>query len=39
MDKKVADARVGDYEALLPPGGTMNPDQMRTDPDAVTFVT
>ncbi|MFJ8825565.1 type 1 glutamine amidotransferase domain-containing protein [Streptomyces sp. NPDC102467] len=38
VDKKVADARVGDYDALLLPGGTMNPDQLRTDPDAVAFV-
>ncbi|MEU7378398.1 type 1 glutamine amidotransferase domain-containing protein [Streptomyces albidoflavus] len=37
-DKKVADARVSDYDALLLPGGTMNPDQLRTDPDAVAFV-
>ncbi|MEV4964419.1 type 1 glutamine amidotransferase domain-containing protein [[Kitasatospora] papulosa] len=36
VDKKVADARVSDYEALLLPGGTMNPDQLRTD--AVAFV-
>ncbi|TXS26200.1 type 1 glutamine amidotransferase domain-containing protein [Streptomyces sp. gb1(2016)] len=38
VDKKVADASVTDYDALLLPGGTMNPDQLRTDPDAVTFV-
>ncbi|UDM05496.1 DJ-1/PfpI family protein [Streptomyces longhuiensis] len=38
VDKKVADASVGDYDALLLPGGTMNPDQLRTDPDAVSFV-
>ncbi|MER6600376.1 General stress protein 18 [Streptomyces sp. YIM 130001] len=38
VDKTVADARVSDYEALLLPGGTMNPDQLRTDPDAVAFV-
>lgn len=38
VDKKVADASVTDYDALLLPGGTMNPDQLRTDTDAVTFV-
>lgn len=38
VDRKVSDARVGDYDALLLPGGTMNPDQLRTDPDAVAFV-
>ncbi|MEU5835194.1 type 1 glutamine amidotransferase domain-containing protein [Streptomyces diacarni] len=37
VDKQVADAAVRDYDALLLPGGTMNPDQLRTDPDAVRF--
>ncbi|MHA4816640.1 type 1 glutamine amidotransferase domain-containing protein [Streptomyces aculeolatus] len=38
VDKKVRDASVEDYDALLLPGGTMNPDQLRTNPDAVAFV-
>ncbi|MFE3249934.1 type 1 glutamine amidotransferase domain-containing protein [Streptomyces sp. NPDC059209] len=38
VDKKVAHAAVDDYDALLLPGGTMNPDQLRADPDAVAFV-
>jgi deglycase len=38
VDRQVGDASVGDYDALLLPGGTMNPDQLRTDPDAVAFV-
>ena len=38
MDRQVSDASVDDYDALLLPGGTMNPDQLRTDPDAVAFV-
>jgi protease I len=38
VDKKVADASVDDYGALLLPGGTMNPDQLRADADAVAFV-
>ena len=28
----------GDYDALLLPGGTVNPDQLRVDKDAVSFV-
>jgi protease I len=38
VDRKVADASVGDYDALVLPGGTMNPDRLRMDPDAVAFV-
>jgi protease I len=38
VDGLVADASVGDYDALLLPGGTVNPDQLRVDPDAVSFV-
>jgi protease I len=38
VDRKVADVRVDDFDALLLPGGTMNPDNLRTDPDAVKFV-
>jgi protease I len=34
----VADANVGDYDALVLPGGVANPDQLRTDADAVGFV-
>ncbi|MFF8285836.1 type 1 glutamine amidotransferase domain-containing protein [Streptomyces albus] len=37
VDRQVADASVNDYDALLLPGGTMNPDQLRTDSDAVAF--
>lgn len=37
VDEQVADASVSDYDALLLPGGTMNPDQLRTDADAVRF--
>ena len=35
----VADASVADYAALVLPGGVANPDQLRTDDDAVAFVT
>lgn len=38
VDGLVADASVGDYDALLLPGGTVNPDQLRVDTDAVGFV-
>ncbi|MFE5030090.1 type 1 glutamine amidotransferase domain-containing protein [Streptomyces sp. NPDC056656] len=38
VDRLVADASVDDYDALLLPGGTMNPDQLRMDKDAVGFV-
>ncbi|MFJ9785660.1 type 1 glutamine amidotransferase domain-containing protein [Amycolatopsis sp. NPDC101161] len=38
VDRKVADVEVGDFDALLLPGGTMNPDNLRTDGSAVKFV-
>lgn len=38
VDGLVADASVAHYDALLLPGGTVNPDQLRIDPDAVSFV-
>jgi protease I len=38
VDGLVAHASVTDYDALLLPGGTVNPDQLRVDPDAVSFV-
>ncbi|MGH3692646.1 MAG: type 1 glutamine amidotransferase domain-containing protein [Pseudonocardiaceae bacterium] len=38
VDRQVSDASVDDYDALLLPGGTVNPDQLRIDNDAVAFV-
>ncbi|HEY0448863.1 type 1 glutamine amidotransferase domain-containing protein [Actinophytocola sp.] len=38
VDREVADATVEDYDALLLPGGTVNPDNLRTNPGAVEFV-
>jgi protease I len=38
VDGLVTDAYASDYDALLLPGGTVNPDQLRVDPDAVAFV-
>jgi protease I len=38
VDRLVTDASVGDYDALLLPGGIVNPDLLRINPDAVGFV-
>ena len=38
VDALVGSASVADYAALLLPGGTVNPDKLRLDPDAVEFV-
>lgn len=38
VDKLVTDASPDDYDALLLPGGTVNPDQLRINADAVAFV-
>jgi protease I len=38
VDKLVADASVDDYDGLLLPGGTVNPDKLRMDDAAVAFV-
>jgi protease I len=38
VDKKVADADAGDYDALVLPGGVANPDALRIDEDATSFV-
>jgi protease I len=38
VDRVVTDASVDDYQALLLPGGTVNPDQLRINRDAVAFV-
>ncbi len=38
VDKIVGDASVGDYDGLIVPGGAVNPDNLRMDPDAVSFV-
>ena len=35
---KVADADPSEYDGLVLPGGVANPDQLRTDEDAVAFV-
>jgi protease I len=38
VDREVSDASVDDYDALLLPGGTVNPDNLRVNRDAVGFV-
>jgi protease I len=38
VDRLVGDASVDDYDALLLPGGTVNPDKLRMDEHAVDFV-
>lgn len=38
VDKAVSDANPDDYEGLILPGGTVNPDKLRMDQDAISFV-
>ncbi len=38
VDVPLQQARPESYDALLLPGGVMNPDHLRMDPDAVRFV-
>jgi protease I len=38
VDQLVGAVSVDDYEALLLPGGTVNPDKLRMEPAAVAFV-
>lgn len=38
VDRELSLASVEDYDALLIPGGTMNPDKLRMDTRAVAFV-
>src|SRR5580700_6435261 len=38
VDRLVHDAKVADYDALVLPGGVMNPDNLRMNKPAVSFV-
>lgn len=38
VDVQLKEAKAADYDALLLPGGVMNPDTLRTLPEAVEFV-
>src|ERR1700749_782155 len=38
VDLKIADAKPEDYQALVIPGGVLNPDKLRIDEDAMRVV-
>jgi protease I len=38
VDLKLDDAKPDDFDAVLVPGGLMNPDELRSTPKAVSFV-
>lgn len=38
VDRTVNEANAADYDALLLPGGTVNPDRLRMNPQAMDFV-
>jgi protease I len=38
VDSTIKNANPADYDALMLPGGVMNPDKLRANPDAVKFV-
>lgn len=38
VNKSLNDAKVEDYDALVLPGGVLNPDKLRQNKDAVAFV-
>jgi protease I len=38
VDRTVGEAKVDDYDGLVLPGGTVNPDKLRLDEAAVAFV-
>ena len=38
VDTTVSETSPDDYDALIMPGGTINPDRLRSDADAVEFV-
>lgn len=38
VDLKIADVRPGDYQALVIPGGVLNPDKLRIDEEAMKVV-
>jgi protease I len=38
VDKVVGDASADDYDGLVLPGGVANPDNLRTHPEAVSFI-
>lgn len=38
VDRRVSDVAIGDYDALVLPGGVANPDALRMDDEAVAFI-
>ena len=38
VDRLVSEASADDYDGLIMPGGTVNPDNLRADKDAIAFV-
>jgi len=38
VDRRVRDASIEDHDALILPGGTINPDKLRGDEHAIGFV-
>lgn len=38
VDKAVSSASADDYDALIIPGGAVNPGNLRQHPDAIAFV-
>jgi protease I len=38
VDKVVKDAHASDYDAIMLPGGVLNPDRLRIDQDTINFV-
>jgi len=37
VDKQLSEANPNDYDALILPGGVMNPDKLRQNREAVAF--
>src|SRR5690554_3260917 len=37
VDKNIKDAKAEDYNALVLPGGVINPDKLRRDKDSIAF--
>lgn len=38
VDKKLGDAKAADYDAIVLPGGQINPDLLRVDKDAIALI-
>ncbi|MGB5981549.1 MAG: type 1 glutamine amidotransferase domain-containing protein [Nonlabens sp.] len=38
VDKQIKDVSASDYDSLMLPGGVLNPDQLRMDEDAISFI-